>query len=152
MAARHQERPNEPTYTRLEDLGHLRPNENIDRANKPRLQQLCSLYGLSSSGTIESMRKDLRYYFALGWGGKPTKVTVVTLRKAQGPIAPSVTKNASVEDCFNISFDEDMWKHIVDETNAYENAKVRGMRWEKWPQKILTICRLEGLVMMKWWT
>lgn len=124
MAANRRNRHEEPLYIQLRDHNHLRPNENLNRASKERLSALCAAHGLAATGTAESMRRDLQYYLSMDWGSDPEKVTVARLHRVQGPRAQDGAKKRTAEECFDSIFDNAMWEHIVQETNAYSSAKV----------------------------
>lgn len=115
----------QPQYTRLNDPSRYGENLNLNTLTLPRLKGICERHGLSQSGTKASMAQDIKYYLSLEWGGEPKKVTVPTLRTAQGPRAVFGSKHPSPEQTFDVLFTNDMWQRIVDETNKYQGPRVR---------------------------
>ena len=62
-----------PTYTMLNPSDRWGENSALSDLSTDRLKVICTRHGLSSSGTRESMIKDIRFYLSMEWGGDPVK-------------------------------------------------------------------------------
>lgn len=72
------------------------------------------------------MRQDLEYYLSMDWGRKTEKVAVAPLRGVQGPRSILRRLKRQPPEFMDQLFTQDMWNHIVQETNRYCSETVRG--------------------------
>lgn len=125
MAARGQRIPAEPVYTRLGVQSRRGANKDLSRISLDELRGICASHGLSQSGTRASLRQDLDFYLSMDWGRETEKVAVSALRGVQGPRSILRRVEHSPPAFFDELFTQEMWNHIVTETNRYSSERVR---------------------------
>lgn len=129
----------EPVHEAVQARNPLKDRNLNKYKTLDELRRLCTFCGLGTTGTIPELKKDLQMFNSLDWGGKTKKVSVATLRSAQGPSSIFDQVEHTPEAIFDIFFNNDMWDLIVTETNRYKPNTVRKGR-AKWRRICLTLC------------